>query len=209
MKTTLKLFSLLFFFIAFVSCSDDDGPNLVPVQSKTASNIPAPQTGEQGEPAGGPYTKFSFATGEVTTSDTDWDIAFRGTSIVVNGGTATGTNDEPTRNGNGGISIQSGTFASITDTKEFSFTQDADGAFAIPTGSNNGWYSYNPATHIIAPIPGKVFVIRTHDGKYAKMEIVSYYKDAPAEPNFMTDEYRFYTFNYVYNPNAGETTLTQ
>lgn len=209
MKTTLKLFNLLFVFIAFISCSDDDGPNLVPVESKTASNIAAPQTGGQGQPVGGPFTKFSFAAGEVTTSDTDWDIAFRGTSIVVNGGTVTGANDEPDRNGNAGVSIQSETFANITSADGFTFTQDADSSFAIPSGSNNGWYSYNPATHIIAPIPGKILVIRTYDGKYAKMEILSYYKDAPAEPNFMTDEYRFYTFNYIYNPNAGETTLTQ
>ncbi|WP_420320307.1 HmuY family protein [Flagellimonas sp.] len=209
MKITLKLFSLLFFFIVFVSCSDDDGPNLVPVQSKTASNIPAPQTGGQGEPVGGPYTKFSFATGAVTTSNTDWDIAFRGTSIVVNGGTVTGTNDEPSRNGNGGISIQSGTFASISNAKGLSFTQDADGAFAIPSGSGNGWYNYNPSTHTIVPIPGKILVVRTHDGKYAKVELLSYYKDAPASPDPTSDSSRFYTFNYAYNPNEGETTLTQ
>nr|WP_299170221.1 HmuY family protein [uncultured Allomuricauda sp.] len=209
MKTNFKLFNLLFVLIAFASCSDDDGPNLVPVESKTASNIAAPQTGGQGQPVGGVFTKFNFATGQVTTSETEWDLAFRGTTVAVNGGVVTGTAEEPSRSGNGGASVQSGTFGSITDADGLTFTQDADGAFAIPSGSDNGWYNYNFMTNIVSAIPGKVFVIRTHDGKYAKVEFLSYYEDAPANPDPNTDASRFYTFNYVYNPNAGETTLTQ
>ena len=211
MKTTLKLFTFICVLAAFVACSDDDenGPDLIAVQSSTASNIPAPQTGGQGEPVGGPFTKFSFATGGVTTSDTEWDIAFRGTTIAVNGGTVTGTDDEPARNGDAGVAVQSGVLADVTTAEGLTFTQDADGAFAIAAGSDNGWYNYNPATFTITPIPGKIFVFRTHDGKFAKVEILSYYKDAPTEIDAMVDEARFYTFNYVYNPNAGETTLAK
>ena len=198
---------LLFVVTVFVSCSDDDnGPILAAVESETASNIPAPQTGGQGQPVGGPFTKFSFATGAVTTSTTDWDIAFRGTTIAVNGGTVTGTDDEPIRNGNAGAAIATGTFASITDAAGVTFTQDADGGFAIPTGSDNGWYTYNPQVNSVSPIPGKVLVIRTHDDKYAKVEVLSYYKDAPAQST-ADSESRFYTFNYVYNPNAEQTSL--
>ncbi len=208
MKTTFKFLSLLFVYITFLSCSDDNGPNLVPVESKTASNIPAPQTGGQGQgEISGQFTKFSFATGEVTTSDTEWDLAFRGTTVAINGGAITGTNDEPARNGNGGVSIQSGTFSDITSAEGLTFTQDADGAFAIPTGSDNGWYNYNPQTFTITPIPGKIFVIRTYDNRYAKVEFVSYYENAPSNPNGMSDTSRFYTFNYVYNPNKTEKDL--
>ena len=208
MKTTIKLFTFLFMLFAFVSCSDDDeSPNLIAVESSTVSNIPAPQTGGQGEPVGGDFTKFSFATGTVTTSDTDWDLAFRGTTIAINGGAVTGTADEPARNGNGGVSIQTGTFGSITSADGLTFSQDADGSFAIPTGSDNGWYNYNPQLFLVTPIPGQIFVVRTHDGKYAKVEFLSYYENAPANPDAMSDPSRYYTFNYVYNPNEGETTL--
>ncbi|MFS4494543.1 HmuY family protein [Maribacter sp. 2308TA10-17] len=207
MNSTIKFFTLLLIATVFNSCNDDDNePSLVAVESKTATNIPAPQTGGQGQPVGGPFTKFSFATGAVTTSDTDWDIAFRGTTIALNGGAVTGTDDEPTRNGNAGASIASGTFASISDAAGLTFAQDADGAFAIPTGSDNGWYNYNPQVNQISPIPGKVLVIRTHDDRYAKVEVLSYYKDAPAQPD-ATSESRYYTFNYVYNPNEGQTSL--
>lgn len=209
MKTTLKLFILLLVFIAFLSCSEDDGPNLVAVESSTASNIPAPLIGGFGEPESGAFTKFSFETGAVTESDTEWDIALRGTIIAVNGGALTGTTDEPDRNGNAAVSIQTGTtFAGVTDAEGLTFSQDADGDFAIPTETDLGWYNYNPATFIVTPIPGTVLVFRTHDGKYAKVEILSYYRDTPSDPDAFMDEARVYTFNYIYNPNEGETSLT-
>ena len=51
--------------------------------------------------------KFDFVTGEKSTSETEWDIAFRGTTICINGGTSTGTADEPVRNGNAGAVVVS------------------------------------------------------------------------------------------------------
>ncbi|MEK6152968.1 HmuY family protein [Flavobacteriaceae bacterium 3-367] len=208
MKSTCKFMFLSLVAMVFMACSDDDEtPQLQAVESRTANNIPAPQTGEQGEPAGGPFTKFSFATGAVTSSETDWDIAFRGTIIAVNGGAVTGTNDEPARNGNAAAFLATGTFASITNADGLSFIQDADGAFAVPTGSDNGWYNYNFMTNVVSPIPGRILMVRTFDGKYAKVEFLSYYKDAPAAPDGSVDEARYYTFNYIYNPNAGETSL--
>lgn len=177
------------------------------LESGTVQNLEAPQTGGQGEPVGGPFARFSFATGAVTDSETEWDIAFRGTTIAVNGGAATGTADEPARNGDGGAAIETGTFAEITTAEGLTFAEDAAGAFAIPAGSDSGWYNYNPATFTVTPIPGRVLVFRTHDGKYAKVEILSYYRDAPVRPDPFMDESRVYTFKYVYNPNEGETSL--
>ena len=69
------------------------------------------------------------------------------------------------------------------------------------TGSNNGWYNYNSATNVVSPIAGKVLVIKTHDGKYAKMEILNYYQDAPANPTGVEPS-RYYKFNFVYQPNG-------
>ena len=177
------------------------------VVSGRAENIFAPQTGGRGEPIGGPFTKFSFETGAVTDSDTEWDIAFRGSTIAVNGGTVTGTDDEPERNGNAGAAIIDGIFNEVNSANGLTFVQDADATFAIPTGSDMGWYNYNPTTNLLIPIPGKVLVFRTHDDKFAKVEILSYYEDAPAIPDGFADASRYYTFNYVYNPNEGESGL--
>lgn len=84
------------------------------------------------------------------------------------------------------------------------FAQDAASTYAIPTGSGNGWYSYNSSTNIISPIAGKVFVVKTHDGKYAKFEILSYYQNAPAIPD-ATSVARYYTFNFAYQANSTTT----
>lgn len=206
---TKNILAVVFLAVAFASCSnDDDSTPTDPVQTETVSNLYAPQTGGQGQPEGGEFAKFDFETGAVTTSDTDWDIAFRGTTIAVNGGTVTGTEDEPERNGDAGVAIVTGTLASVTTADGLTFNQDADASFAIPTGSDNGWYNYaGDPTHLITPIPGKVFVFRTTAGNYGKVEILSYYEDAPAEPDAFTDATPYYTFNYVYNPNEGDTSL--
>ncbi|MAK01773.1 MAG: hypothetical protein CMC17_04480, partial [Flavobacteriaceae bacterium] len=46
---------------------------------------------------------------------------------------------------------------------------------------------------------------RTRDGKFAKVEILSYYLGAPENPDAFADQSRYYTFNYVYQPNEGVT----
>lgn len=198
----MQLFSVFVLAMIFLSCSKDDESNLIAVESETVLNLQAPQTGGQGQPIGGPFTKFDFETGAVTTSDTEWDIAFRGTSIIVNGGASLGTIDEPQRTGDAAAYIADGTMASIEEVNTDLFVQDSENGYAIPSGSGNGWYVYNPAQFLVTPIPGKILVFRTRDGRYAKVEILSYYKDAPENPDVFVDEGRHYTFNYVYQPNA-------
>ncbi len=206
---TIKLLTVLTLFIGFSSCSsDDDETSLLVIESELVSNLFAPQEGGQGNPISGEFTKFNFATGQTTTSETDWDIAFRGTAIIVNGGVSLGLEDEPLRNGEAGAYIASGTLGSVASIEEPLFMQDLETGFAIPTGSGTGWYNYaGPPTHLITPIAGKILVFRTYDGKYAKIEILSYYKNAPANPDAFKDLDGYYTFNYVYQPNEGVTSF--
>jgi hypothetical protein len=206
---TIKLLALLTFFIGFNSCSsDDDSISLLEVESETFSNLFAPQEGGQGQPISGEFTKFNFETGQVTTSETDWDIAFRGTSIIINGGESLGTVEEPNRNGNAAAYITNGTMASVTEVNESLFVQDSEISYAIPSGSGNGWYTYaGPPTHLITPIVGKILVFRTYNGNYVKVEILSFYKDAPENPDAFVDEDKYFTFNYVYQPNEGVITF--
>lgn len=203
MKTILKSAAILAVSLFFASCDKDDDAAVQQdpaLEVTKVSNLYAPQSGGQGQPVTGDFTKFSFSTGTTVTSGDNWDIAFRGTSIIVNGGFA-GTG-EPVKNGTASIATVTGVFSEITSAPAGSeFKQDAEGAYAIPTGSGNGWYSYNPANHVISPIAGKVFVVKTHEGKYAKMEILSYYQDAPANPAG-TEPSKYYTFNFTYQPNG-------
>ncbi|MGO4772399.1 HmuY family protein [Flavobacterium sp. W22_SRS_FK3] len=198
MKTKFLKLSLLALVLFTASCSsDDNNDNTVPaVETVKVSNLDASQTG---------YTKFSFSENKVVTTD-NWDVAFNTTTIIVNGGVKM-TDNEPNRTGSGAASIVSGTFASVTLYPAASaFAQDAATVYAIPKGSGKGWYNYDMNSHIISPIAGKVFVIKTHDGKYAKFEILSYYKGAPVTPDpLKTEDTGFYTFNFAYQANSTTT----
>ena len=205
---TFKFLTLVTLFIGFTSCSnDDDFTPVLEIESETVSNLQATQTADYSTnppTITGDYIKFSFETGTTTTSD-NWDIAFRGSTIIVNGGEATAA-DQPIRTANAGAYIVTGTLAGITEVNTELFTSDSSAnGLAIPTGSDNGWYHYNPSTHIISPIAGKIIVVKTNDDRYAKLEILSYYQNS--QPNDDLSNSQFYTFNYVYQPNTGVTTF--
>ena len=189
------------------SCEDDNNIGIDTV-SITVEDLYAPQEGNQGQSISGPFTKFNFEDGVQTESETNWDIGFRGTSIIVNGGVSLGTDDEPERNGNAAAYIFEGTMDEIQIVDISLLTQDSESGYAIPTGRGNGWYTYSGSpTFLISPTPGKILVFRTHDNRYAKVEILSYYLGAPENPDAFTDPSRYYTFNYVYQPNQGATTF--
>lgn len=204
MKTNFLKLSLFTLVLFIASCNNDDNDATPVAETKMVSNLYAPQTGGQGQAVGGEFTKFSFSENKIVT-DSNWDIAFRGTTIIVNGGAKIGITDEPERTGTGAVSIVSGTFAGVTTFPlATTFAQDGASTYAIPTGSGNGWYSYNSSTNIISPLAGKVFVVKTHDGKYAKFEILSYYQNAPATPD-ATSVARYFTFNFAYQANSTTT----
>jgi HmuY protein len=201
MKTIQKLSIVtLSSIILFVSCKKDEVVAVEPIKSETVKDLAADPTtiSSTGQPvSAGKYTFYSFKNGIIASADsatTKWDLAFRGTTILTNGGTS-GT-------GQGGASILSGIFDEVkTIPASSTFNQDSKTVLAIPTGSGKGWYNYDAPTNIISPIAGKVFLIKTADGKYAKMEILSYYRNAPATPT-SSSQSRYYTFRYVYQPDG-------
>ncbi len=160
-------------------------------------------------PTGQPYgaNKFSFFSIEngalVASSDsatTKWDIAFRGTTILTNAGTS--------GPGNGGAFVQVGTFDALTSISvDSTFYTDAAPVYAIKTGSGKGWYNYDGANNLITAVPGRVLVIRTASGKYAKLEISNYYKKGITPAATTTDSeklssQRYYAFRYTFQANG-------
>lgn len=140
-------------------------------------------------------------TNRADSASTKWDIAFRGTTILINGGTS--------GPGQGGAVVVEDVFE---DVLEAPATINVDGAntacttrYAICTGSGNGWYTYNPATNIVAPTPGRTLVIRNADGTFAKVRILSYYEGNPATIDPNTDADRHYTFEYIYQPDGSRS----
>ncbi|TDQ29930.1 HmuY family protein [Tenacibaculum caenipelagi] len=203
LKSILAITMLAF---VTVSCSDNDESTLETVVSKKVENLHAKETNDYSVSpplVSGEFVKFSFKTGGIVTGN-NWDIAFRGTTILVNGGDKTGISGEPERTGNAALAIEEGVFADITVAPtDTDFVQDSEEGLALPKGT---WYTYNPANHLVSATAGKVIIVKTVDGHYAKMEILSYYKDMDssnsADP--VNSGAQYYTFNYVYNSNAGD-----
>ncbi len=186
--------------IALASCNKDNDP-VAPapaVQAQTVTSLSAAGTASStGQPiAAKHYTFYSLADGKqvayTDSNSTKWDVAFRGTTILTNSGTS--------GPGQGGALVQEKLFSEVVAAPADGYAVDAAKS-AIPTGSGQGWYNYNATTHLISPIAGKVLVIRTATGKYAKLEIQNYYKDAPAAPT-ATSAPGYYTFRYVYQPSG-------
>lgn len=196
------------FAFSLIAC-DENEVTPAPIVAVTVSNLAAdPPTGfnpTTGQPIGttGKYKFFSFKTGEIVpnadSATNKWDLGFRGTTIIVN---------SPTSGpGTSVVQLVDGIFGELTEAPLEGYKSDDKNAtikFAIPTGSGNGWFTATgggpSSPTVVKPIPGKIIVIRTADNRYAKMEILSYYKDAPANP-VGTEPSRYYTFRYVYQPN--------
>jgi hypothetical protein len=181
---SICLASVLF----LVSCSDDttNNNNNTNLNSVKVTNFSADTSGQT-------FKLFSFKNNAVVpvadSATTKWDIGFKSTSIIVN--------STPYGPGQAGIQLLAGTdFATLKIAPDAGYNL---GSLA----SSSKWYNYNPDTHIISAVPGVVIALKTADGKYVKMRIISYYKDNPATPD-QTSLSRFYTFEYVYQPDGSK-----
>jgi hypothetical protein len=182
----------------FSACDDNDENPVKPLEAAEMKDLNSESTKN--------FTFFSFDDDQIVlTSDSatsKWDIGFRGTTIILNGG-----NSGP---GQAEGQIVSGIFDELTEAPELGYVSDNASAKAI-LGSN-GWYTYTGTAsvpnHAILPIAGKIIVVKTSDGKYAKVEIISYYKGNPdtttatfADPATRPAS-RFFTFRYIYQPDG-------
>ncbi|MCX7879276.1 MAG: HmuY family protein [Ignavibacteria bacterium] len=197
MKIIINIIITIAFLALFACSKKDEEPtqpsNNVP-KVVTIKDLPA-DTGKKGK-----FTLFRFSDSTIVSNadsnSTKWDIGFAGTTIITNSGVR--------GPGNGGaIILKEVDFFQVKEAPESGYRiENSLTDLAIPTGSGNGWYLYNPQTHVVSPIAGRVLVIRTADGKYAKMQIVSYWKGNPQPIDPFTHRERFYTFRYVYQPNG-------
>lgn len=207
-----KIAMVLGVSVLLVACSKENDTVVVPVAAITVKDLAADTVtgiGLDGRPqSAGTTTYYSLVDNKIVASSdaatTKWDVAFSSTKILINGGTS--------GPGLGGAFVYIGTFDNLkTIPTDSVFSTDNANAskFAIPQNSA-GWYIYNGLTNLITPAAGRVLVIRTALGKYAKIEILNYYKGGltpdPLAPNVdKLTKQRYYTFRYSYQPNGSKT----
>ncbi len=199
----MKRFNIIFLAVlitfSIYSCSKEDSNNTTTppsnsVKAVTINDLPA-DTGKKGI-----FTLFSLRDSSIVSNSdsltTKWDIGFAGTTIITNSGVR--------GPGQGGaIILKDVDFNSVTEAPETGYRiENSLTDLAIPAVSGNGWYNYDRQTHVVSPIPGRVIIIRTADGKYAKLQIISYWKGNPQPIDPYQHKERYYTFKYVYQPNG-------
>ena len=222
------IFSLLL-ALFFVGCDSNNDEDSQPLAASTIQDIAAdPVTGR--DPNTGQtislnrYALVSLRTGSVVlpydavnrsdSSSTSWDIGFQGTSIIFNGG-ASGP-------GQGGAAIIEEPFVSVLEAPsddEFrtdgtsictTSTGETGAPLAICAGSDNGWYNYNPATNLVTPIAGRTIIVRTADGRFAKVRILSYYQGNPAIADVTPQTpSRYYSIEYVFQEDGSRSLESQ
>ena len=211
-KNLTKIMMGLGLCIALVACSKDEETIVVPVSAITVKDLPADTVtglGADGRPQyAGSITYYSLVNNKIVSktdsASTKWDIAFSSTKILVNCGTS--------GPGLGGAFVYVGLFdalKSIPADSNFATDNSNASQYAIPQ-SSAGWYIYNRVTNLVTPAAGRVLVLRTASGKFAKIEILNYYKGGITPELTALDadkltKQRYYTFRYVYQPNGTKT----
>jgi hypothetical protein len=214
MKKILTKFTLfLSLALALVACRKEEETMVLPLSAITVSDLAADTVtglGVDGRPqSAGTTTYYSLVDNKIIAStdaaSTKWDIAFSSTKILVNSGTS--------GPGLGGAFVFKGLFDDLkTIPADSTFATDnaTAASYAIPLGSGKAWYTYDGLTTLVSPIAGRVLVIKTATGKYAKIEILNYYKGgvtlaSTASVNDKLFKQRYYTFRYAYQPNGSKT----
>ena len=159
------------------------------IVANLVTELPAdPNTGvgSDGRPNGatGRYTFYSLRENKVVpntdSASTKWDLAFRSSTILAN----------QTAGSQGGILVRVGAFAEFTEAPDTTYSLSVSGS---------QWYDY--ANAVVTPKAGRVLAVKTADGKYAKVRIVSYYKGQTPSATDATAS-RYYTFEYVLNTDG-------
>ena len=145
------------------------------------------------------WTYFSFNTGEVVViedaaNSEDWDMGFQRTKVKLNGGVS----------GPGMASVVMLTDTSFEDVDtapEDGYLTDSAETLAIVPESEMGWYIYTgPPTHWVLPLEGRIFVIKTATGNFAKVRFIGYYED-----NENKVDSGNVTFEYVHQPDGSRS----
>lgn len=119
---------------------------------------------------------LDFESGAAVDAASDvWDLAVQRYRIKVNGGIS----------GSGGVEVailKDTTFDAVTAAPKEGWITDADGEAELGRGDplyaffqDDGWYSYDFVVHKLAPREGRVYVVKTVEQNFVKVELQSYY----------------------------------
>ena len=174
--------------IFFTSCQKTKTTTSVPIEKTDSIKVSFSSSS--------PYTLFSFKNGAVVpnsdSASNNWDFGLRFTTFIVN--------SHSSGPGNAGVILQNSSYSSVSSVPSAGYAYDTTSSQkAIKDGS---WYNYNPTTHAFAPKAGQVFLFKTAENNYVKMELLAVDYEPFVGPVPVTLIYRF---RYTFQPNGSTT----
>ena len=145
----------------------------------------------------------------------EWDLAFTSiynSYIAANNGTVEGSPGYG-GSGKGALVVLDVPFDDLNEAPSnevfdaFMEEQSTTGWEDFPPG-DKGWFFYSLNSHVMSAIAGVTIVIRTPDGRYAKMEMQSLYLNSPENPTVNTPA-PYFTFRYYLQQDGSRNQNTQ
>ncbi|GAA4916304.1 HmuY family protein [Mucilaginibacter defluvii] len=216
----IKLRSIVSGLALVVGLSACTKEQVKPVLADGRSTVVADLPGDVGNTVGSgkPFTPFYFSFTTNTKVDssekktTKWDIAFAkeyNSYVSINNG----TNQSSFGLGGPGkgalIAVNQSYDKLTTAPSDEEFAKNGITAAGWDSGNGNGWYFYDIKTHIAIPVKNRTYVLRTADGKFAKLEMVSMYEGAPAVVTDITWPAPYFTFRYYVQQDGSRNLSTK
>lgn len=138
-----------------------------------------------------------------------WDLAFTevyNALVYVNNGSVAGPGFGGP--GKGTIIAIDSPYSAVTVAPDTESNLNFVGWDGYPQTYNTGWYFYSLSTHLAIPIRNRTFVLRTAEGKYAKLELINVYQ---GNPPAVTDLYwpaPYFTFRYFVQEDGSRNLKT-
>lgn len=127
------------------------------------------------------WVLYDLERGAVTTDSLAWDIGVKRHRLVINGGNGFA--------GDGGVLLIDTPFDEVGEAPSGGY----EASRVTPGGDTvnaalDDWYAYSFFSHLLEPRPASTFVLRTAEGNYARLGVLSYYCPGP-EPGCLTLEF--------------------
>lgn len=217
-RNTIKItITALFMSAMMVSCTKEEiKPELEDGKSTVIKDLPGDVGNTVG--SGTPFTPFyfSFKTGlkvdESKKISTEWDIAFAkeyNSYVSINNGTNSASFGYGGA-GTGAMVVVSQAYDQVKQApSDAEFSSNGLTAAGWDSGADNGWYFYDLKTHIAVPVINRTYVLRTAEGKYAKLQLISMYKGAPATVSDLNWPAPYFTFRYYVQQDGSRNLSTK
>ena len=200
MKIKYLFLATIIAVFPFTSCSDsDEAPVEVIQQAVKTQTIDARDYSK--------WVYFSFSKGEIVNipnneyqNNLDWDIAFHRNDVRLNGGLS----------GNGiaaALTAATTELANVTEAPESGYKEDVMKSILVkfqlpvplfeeqPANTEIDWMSVDTSSPPpVYTLHNKVFIVKTANGKYAKLKFKSYLSDL--------NETMVLKFDYVYQADG-------